>query len=321
MTSLIAHALTRPDAAIRYWMSPGLASSASPTLVLLHGATLDHRAWDRQVAALREDYPLVVPDLRAHGESTGDFDFPAAVADVRALVDLLPADELVLIGLSLGANIAQDLVRQDPRRIRALVLADATCNTASRHPMAAVMGVNALRWQALVTGPGFATQVAQATADEPDARRYALETNAHRSNDQTVDILASLLTEALRPDPDYRLPVPTLLMHGDGDDIGDIRTATEPWAQREPLAEYAVIPRAGHASNLDNPDAFTSVLEEFLRRVAPTGAARESAAERLYARYGSRPWDLLPEATREHFRELVEEGLDGTGAPLLQFGS
>jgi 3-oxoadipate enol-lactonase len=320
MTPLIAHELARPDATIRYWASPEPVSSSAPTLVLLHGATLDHRAWDVQVAALLESYPVVVPDLRAHGESTGAFCFRAAVDDVSALLDVLPADDLVLIGLSLGANIAQELVRQDPGRFQALVLADATCNNAAHPPMAAAMGISALRWQALVAGSGFADQVARATAKDPVAQRYAREANAHRSNDETIDILASLLTHALRPDPGYRLPVPTLLMHGEDDCIGDIRRATARWARREPLAEYAVIPAAGHTSNLDNPAAFTSVLQEFLGRVAPSGHDRDAIAERLYARYGSRPWELLPEATREHFRGLVEARLDGTGAPLEQAG-
>ena len=292
--------------------------SSAPTLVLLHGATLDHRAWDVQVAALQQSHPLVVPDLRAHGESTGDFDFRAAVDDVSTLLDILPADDVVLIGLSLGANIAQELVRQDPGRFQALVLADATCNNAAHPPMAAAMGISALRWQALVAGSGFAEQVARATAKDPAARQYAREANAHRNNDETISILASLLTQALRPDPGYRLPVPTLLMHGEDDSIGDIRRATARWARREPRAEYAVIPAAGHASNLDNPAAFTGVLQEFLGRVAPSGHDREAIAERLYARYGSRPWELLPDATREHFRGLVEAGVDGTGAPLLE---
>ena len=154
MTPSIAHELARPDATMRYWATPEPTTSVAPTLVLLHGATLDHRAWDVQVAALQQSHPLVVPDLRAHGESTGDFTFRAAVDDVRALLDILPADDVVLVGLSLGANIAQELARQEPGRFQALVLADATCNHAAHPPMAAAMGISALRWQAL-TGDNF----------------------------------------------------------------------------------------------------------------------------------------------------------------------
>ena len=59
-------------------------------VVLLHGATLDH-PWAPQAEVLQERFRLVVPDLRGHGESTGSFDFDAAVQDVFVLLDDLPS--------------------------------------------------------------------------------------------------------------------------------------------------------------------------------------------------------------------------------------
>jgi pimeloyl-ACP methyl ester carboxylesterase len=326
---LFSHELVRPDAVLRYWVSGPAPQFAEATVVLLHGATLDHRSWDPQVAALSDRFSVVVPDLRAHGESTGAFEFLAAVADVEALLEQLPGERFVLVGLSLGGNIAQEVVRRDPTRVHALVVADATCNTAARLPWECHAGVTALRMHALMAGSGFAQQAAESTAIAPEVQAYALEANAHRSNSETVEILASLLTTALRPDPTYRLPVPTLLIHGDADRIGDIARGSAAWARRDPLAEHSVVPGAGHASNLDNPEAFTAELDTFLLRVlpddpadAPSGAqAVEASAQRLYARYGGRPWHLLPEPTREHFRDLVAAGIDGEGRPLLDEAS
>src|SRR3954469_11231754 len=237
-----SHALERPDATLRYWMSQPAAPTTHPTLVLLHGATLDHRAWAPQVAALQDRFPLVTPDLRGHGASTGRFDFTAAVHDIEALLEVLPADQIVLVGLSLGGNIAQQLVRRNNPRVRAMVIPDAPCNTAARHPFAASMGVAALQVQAAVDGPAFTQRAARASATDPQVQQYALEANRHRSAHETVDILASLLTNALRPDPDYRVPVPTLLVCGELDRIGDIAPDMRAWARRDSLAEYAEIP-------------------------------------------------------------------------------
>jgi pimeloyl-ACP methyl ester carboxylesterase len=330
-----SHEFARPDAVLRYWLSGPAPQFAEATVVLLHGATLDHRSWDPQVAALQDRFAVVALDLRAHGESTGEFSFSAAVGDVEALLEHLPGKRFVLVGLSLGGNIAQEIVRRDPTRVHAMVVADSTCNTAARHPWEAHASVTALRMHALFAGDGFAQQAAQATANDPQVQAYALEANAHRSNSETVGILVSLLTTALRPDRDYRLPVPTLLIHGEADRIGDIARGTAAWARREPLAEHAVIPAAGHASNLDNPEAFTEELDTFLLRVlaedsAQTDAATateagpfsgDAGAQRLYSRYGARPWHLLPEKTREHFRQLVAAGIDGEGRPLLENAS
>src|SRR4051794_238401 len=167
--SLSSHSLDRPDATIRYWISRPDGRSTAPTVVLLHGATLDHHAWDPQVTALQDRFTLVVPDLRAHGESTGTFGFTAAVADVQALLDQLPTERVVLVGLSLGGNIAQEIVRLDPDRVHALVVADATCNTAARYPLEGAATVAALRLQAGLGGPDFARAPRSAPPSErPD---------------------------------------------------------------------------------------------------------------------------------------------------------
>jgi 3-oxoadipate enol-lactonase len=76
-----------------------------------------------------------------------------------------------------------------------------------------------------------------------------------------------MLGAALHPDENYRLPVPTLLVHGDSDQLGDIAAGTRAWAEREPLAEYATVPQARHVSNQDNPEAFNTALTSFLDRV------------------------------------------------------
>src|SRR5687767_2037918 len=106
-----SHDLVRPDAVLRYWVSGPAPQFAEATVVLLHGATLDQRSWDPQVAALQDRFSVVVPDLRAHGESTGAFEFSAAVGDIEALLEHLPGERFVLVGLSLGGNIAQEIVR------------------------------------------------------------------------------------------------------------------------------------------------------------------------------------------------------------------
>jgi 3-oxoadipate enol-lactonase len=274
VTGLYPHDLERPDATIRYWSG---GSTPAPTIVLLHGATLDHRAWAPQIDALQDRFQLVVPDLRAHGSSSGTFEFEAAVTDTVALLDELPARRVVLVGLSLGANIAQEVVRRRPDLVEALVVSDATCNTAARHPLAVPMTIGLLNAQAMLPGDGFARLAVNSTALDPDVRAYAAQANAHRSNRETVAILTELLSGALRPQPDYRTPVPLLLIRGERDQVGDIAAGTAAWAGREPLAEYAVIPEAGHTSNLDNPQAFNEVLTAFLDRIVPP---RRLVAER-----------------------------------------
>ena len=286
------HELARPDGPVRYWIG---GRGDGPVLVFLHGATLDHRSWDAQRIALQSRYRIVVPDLRAHGESmTADaFSFAAAVDDVVALLDDLDLDRIGLIGLSLGGNIAQEIVYRDPARVAALVVADATCNTSPRHAWQAPLTVAALSGLGMLGREAFLHATATATARDPDVQRYVREVNQTR------------IVPGPRGDPDLHArrgaapgrglppPVPTLLLHGDGDQLGDIAAGTRAWAAREPLAEYAIVPNAHHASNQDNPEAFNAALTAFLdRTLAPSGPVARPSGEwtprGLYARVEER---------------------------------
>ena len=268
--------LIRPDATIRYWTG---GPDRAPTLVLLHGATLDHQAWTPQVDALKSRYRLVVPDLRGHGASTGpgQFTFDDAVGDIVALLEHLDLERIGLVGLSLGGNIAQEIVHRDPARVAALVVADATCNTASRHSLEGPMTIASLSALSMIGREAFLHATANLTAADPAVQRYVREVNRTRSAQDVVQILGSMLTGALHPDGAYRLPVPTLLLHGDNDQLGDIAYGTRAWAQREPLAEYLAISRARHLSNQDNPPAFNAAVTIFLDRclLAPVTDASE----------------------------------------------
>jgi pimeloyl-ACP methyl ester carboxylesterase len=272
--------LIRPNATLSYLVD---GPDGAPTVVLLHGATLDGHAWDAQVVALRERYRVVVPDLRGHGASPMDarFTFEEAVADVVALLDELGLDAaagvpVAVVGLSLGGNIAQEIAYRAPDRLSALVVADSTCNTAARHPLAAPLTIASLSTMALGGRERFMRQAAAATSEREDVQQYVLETNEDRTSSEVIEILTSLLDHALHADPDHRLPVPALLLAGDEDRVGDIAEGTREWAARDPMAEYVVIPGAGHASNQDNPAAFNAALLAFLGRALPAPA--ETAA-------------------------------------------
>ncbi len=76
---------------------------------------------------------------------------------------------------SSGGNIAQEVVRRAPHRVHALVVADATCNTAARYPLAASTTVAALTSHARLPGDHFARHAAHTIAVDPQVQRYALQ--------------------------------------------------------------------------------------------------------------------------------------------------
>lgn len=122
-----ASTLTRPGAAVRYWVS---GPDDAPVVVFSHGAAIDHRTWVLQ-AGFAQRYRVVTYDVRGHGVSlaTKAFDFSDAVDDLLALLDVLGATSAVLIGQSMGGNISQEVAYRQPQRVTALVLVGCACNT------------------------------------------------------------------------------------------------------------------------------------------------------------------------------------------------
>jgi pimeloyl-ACP methyl ester carboxylesterase len=88
------------------------------------------------------------------------------------------------------------------------------------------------------------------------------------------DLLASDAPRVERVGDLDRLEVPVLIVNGEYDSDTRIGAGAE-LARALPQARLAVIPGAGHLSNLDNPHAYNKVLGEFLAGHARAAASSE----------------------------------------------
>jgi pimeloyl-ACP methyl ester carboxylesterase len=80
----------------------------TPTLVLLHGATMNAHMWDAVRRHLHPQYRVIAPDLPGHGSRRSEeFTFAGAIETVRASVASLAGAPVILVGDSLGGYTAQ----------------------------------------------------------------------------------------------------------------------------------------------------------------------------------------------------------------------
>jgi pimeloyl-ACP methyl ester carboxylesterase len=99
-----------------YVQESGAASSAAPTIVLLHGGGVGGWSW-RPVAERLDDYHLLIPDLPGQGRSgtEGPFTFDRAVTLVAGLIrDRAHGGKAHMAGLSLGAQTLVQLLADAP---------------------------------------------------------------------------------------------------------------------------------------------------------------------------------------------------------------
>ena len=79
-------------------MTDETGMAEQPAVVLLHSGVADHRMWDTQVAALRDRYRVLAPDLRGFGARSHEPGPFSHAGDVLALLDSEERDEADTLG-------------------------------------------------------------------------------------------------------------------------------------------------------------------------------------------------------------------------------
>jgi pimeloyl-ACP methyl ester carboxylesterase len=102
-----------------------------PVVLMLHGFPFDRSMWRGQVEKLSEEFRVIAPDFRGHGETPSTREpstMEELAEDLAALLDELNVPRAVVCGLSMGGYVALAFYRAHPSRVRALVLADTRPN-------------------------------------------------------------------------------------------------------------------------------------------------------------------------------------------------
>lgn len=239
-------------------------------MVFLHPLPHDRSAWLYQVAHFATWFSTIAIDLPGLGDSPRARDgvtFSDLAAQCWDAVG--DADEVILVGCSIGSRVAQFMAAERPARVRALVLTggwsppdDERFRTSitARIARYTAEGIAARRAHIEANyGPLFAgSDLAEHFTE------LWIERNARADAAGIVVLLRALLT----PVPDdlhARIGAPTLVISG-ADDRG--RASHALLAQRIAHAELRVIEGAGHICNLERPAAYDAAVVDFLRSLS-----------------------------------------------------
>jgi pimeloyl-ACP methyl ester carboxylesterase len=243
-----------------------------PVLLLTHGYSSTSAMWHGQVEALSQRHKLVLWDMRGHGQSDcpedpSSYSEAHTVGDIAALLDEVGATRAIVGGLSLGGYMSLAFYRAHPKRVSALLIID--------------------------TGPGFKKDDAREAWNKralDTAERFEREgltvlksasrersTVSHRDASGLARAARGMLTQrdarVIEVLPDIR--VPSLVVVG-ADDTPFL-AASDYMAGKIPGAKKVVIPSAGHAVNIDQPQAFLEAVLPFLDGL-PRGTTEERPA-------------------------------------------
>ena len=238
----------------------------APWLILSNSLATDVSMWDEQVAALKTNFRVFTYDQRGHGRTEapeGAYSFEILAADVIGLMDELAIERAHFCGLSMGGITAQGLVQKYPDRFDKLIICDCTgasnpagaaqwaerIATAKEKGMDALVDITVERW--------FSPEALASNAPAVDKVKAMIRATPVNGFIGGASALCDFDFKAGLGD----IKAPTLLIAGTKD-------AAYPGVKflngAIPGSKMVEIEGAGHLSNLENPDAFSRALMDFL---------------------------------------------------------
>jgi pimeloyl-ACP methyl ester carboxylesterase len=256
------------DAEIAY----EVLGSGSP-VVLLHAFPAHHGLWLPAAQALSTRYRVILPDLRAHGES-GVGEGPATMekhaADLVRILDHVQVARAPLAGVSIGGYVLFEFWRRHRDRVTALIL----CNTKAQ---ADTPEARAGRLQAAAdvlergTEPFVDSMLPKLMGKTTHATRPDLVDGARQMMLKMSPEDIAMVQRGMAERPDSRptlktITVPTLLVTGDEDTLTGVPEA-ELMRQNIPGAQMRVISNAGHFSVWEQSEEAGTLVRQFLDAV------------------------------------------------------
>jgi len=226
--------------------------------------------FEPQWTALSGRARFIVPDLRGFGGSSagaGPSEMGAMADDVLGLLDHLGIASAVVGGVSMGGYAALALLRNDPGRVRALVLADT--QTAADDAQGR-QGREKMAQQLLANGSAVLLPLVDRLLGPAAPPALRARVCGWITSGSPEGQAAAQRGMALRPDARdilARFGGPVLVVVGT-DDVLTPPAKARAMADLVPGAELVEIPGAGHLANLEQPDVFNAALGRFIGRLA-----------------------------------------------------
>jgi len=251
-------------------------------ILLVHGWGVSGALFDAQISGLSEHYRVLVPDLPGHGASGAFPDgakFSSLADRIAGLISTLQLKDTILVGWSMGAMVAWDLLlRLTQADIAGLVTIDMVPHLLSEpgwpHGLRNGSGIQVFdphvdamhrNW------PEFAAQFVQAmfATSAGQQLRQLIDQSEKVALANDPESLASLWMRMAEQDfreDIARLKLPTRVVAGCQSRLYRM-TASEWVAAQIPEAQLVRFTRSGHAPHMEEPEQFNRMLAEFVHSI------------------------------------------------------
>lgn len=233
-------------------------------VLFLHAAYVNHQMFREQIEYFKGKYSILAVDILGHGQSInaakGD-DISKMSRWIKEIMQKEYIDKIHIVGVSLGAVLAQDFANNYPGAVKSLACFGGYDINNFDPAMQKENGAAqlAMMLKAIFSIKWFAKAVKKISAYTPQAQDEFYEMNI-RFPKKSFMYLASL-NSMVNVHRTGKRDYPLIIGCGEHDVPMEL-DAVKAWAKNEPDCKTVVFENAGHCANMDAPQAFNNELEK-----------------------------------------------------------
>jgi 3-oxoadipate enol-lactonase len=248
----------------------GLTGTETTPLIFIHGFPFDKSCWEHQFNYFKQTNRVITYDVRGFGDSGNNSEKPNIdlfADDLINLMDALKIEKAIVCGISMGGYILLNAIGRYPERFEAVILCNTQCSSDS------IEAADKRHFAIQQIEAGGIHEFASGTVK----KMFSADTQAHqkelaeRLKNQVLSISPKILISTLnallkRKDACSslnRITVPTLILCGEEDSV--ISPSQSQFLHRNiPGSTFIKLEKAGHLSNLDQPEVFNKHVLKFI---------------------------------------------------------
>ena len=273
--------ITTPDGVQLYYKDWG--PKDGPVVTFSHGWPLNSDSWESQMLFLADQgYRVIAHDRRGHGRSSQPWegnDMDHYADDLAAVINTLDLNDVTLVGFSTGGGeITRYIGRHGTDRVKKAALISAvppmmlqTEDYPGGLPIEVFDGLRKASldnrsqlYRDIASGPFFGFNRDGANVSQGLIDSFWVQ-GMQAGHKNTYDCIAAFSATDFRADL-AKFDVPTLIVHGDDDQIVPIDASAHAAAELVQNAELIVYPGAPHGLTDTHKDRLNQDLLDFLAK-------------------------------------------------------
>lgn len=251
------------------------------SIVFLHPAFSDHRAFEKQIDFFSWEYKVITIDLLGHGLSGAAHSrdkIDACAGHIKMVMEKEKISDVHIVGVSMGSLVAQHFALQYPMNVKSLIAMGGYSIHRKNKKIAKAQMLSNLNlvFFAIFSMNCFRKKTSRLTTYTKEGQDLFYN-SASLYTRKSFNVMRGF-QHIIKDRANYNPKCKILILTGEHD-IPLAHTLGEVWHKDSPGSKYEVISNAGHCANMDQPKKFNTLVWNFISSISKDNTNNENGFE------------------------------------------